>query len=127
VLLGVLDRLKDALRRREIFVTPSLRYADPRLGMLEGAAWEAVRPQVCRALQRSANGAEELERLAQLLDMTYRRVAAALPQNTAVTITLLDDKPDLTLSPLDKLEEPQSLITLRTSIDSLLWRSIPIV
>jgi hypothetical protein len=35
----VLDRLKDALRRRELYVFPSLRYADPRQGMIPLADW----------------------------------------------------------------------------------------
>lgn len=52
----VLDQLTDALRRREVFVTSSIRYADPRLGMLEGKAWEAERPRVCRTFGRSADG-----------------------------------------------------------------------
>ena len=36
--LCVLDRWHRALRRRERFVAPSVRYADPRLGLLEGEA-----------------------------------------------------------------------------------------
>ena len=45
-----MDRMRAALRRRDLFATPSLRYADPRLGLLDGAAWEAARPAVCRSL-----------------------------------------------------------------------------
>jgi hypothetical protein len=33
----VLDELRSALRRRDVFVTPSWRYADPRVGLLAGA------------------------------------------------------------------------------------------
>ncbi len=35
-----LDRLRSALRRRDLFVAPSIRYADARIGLLSGAAWE---------------------------------------------------------------------------------------
>lgn len=59
----VLDRLVNALRRREVFVQPSLRYADPRIGLLHGAAWEAARLQVCRALVKPADGATALSQL----------------------------------------------------------------
>ncbi len=115
----VLDRLVDALRRREVFVWPSRRYADPRLGMLMGKAWEIARPQICRALGRSVRGADDLAALAKQLDATYRATAAGIPQNAAVTLTMVNGKPDLTLSPLDKLEEPLSLVTLRSTMDAM--------
>jgi hypothetical protein len=38
-----LDRLRSALRRRDRFVAPSIRYADARIGLLNGEAWEASR------------------------------------------------------------------------------------
>src|SRR5262249_18286398 len=44
-----LDRVRAALRRRDLFVTPSLRYADARLGLLSGPAWEGARTTVCRS------------------------------------------------------------------------------
>ena len=47
---GVLDPLREALRRRDVFVTPSGRYADPRRNLLAGAEWEAARPIMCRTL-----------------------------------------------------------------------------
>ncbi len=40
--LCVLDRLRHAIRRRDIFPVRLLRYADPRKGLLSGTAWEAV-------------------------------------------------------------------------------------
>lgn len=46
----VLDRLRDALKRRDVFVERSWRYADPRSGLLSGAEWETARPIVCRSL-----------------------------------------------------------------------------
>jgi hypothetical protein len=51
----VLDELHTALRRRDVFVAPSWRYADPRAGLLDGAEWEATRPIICRTLGLSAN------------------------------------------------------------------------
>ena len=46
----VLDELHTALRRREVFVTPSWRDADPRAGLLTGTEWDAARPIICRTL-----------------------------------------------------------------------------
>lgn len=48
--LGVLESLQDALKRRDVFVSPSERYADPRAKLLSGEGWEAARPGVLRAL-----------------------------------------------------------------------------
>ena len=45
-----LDRLRTVLKRREVFVTPSWHYADPRAPLLKGAEWEIVRPVICRTL-----------------------------------------------------------------------------
>ena len=42
-----LDRLRSALRRRDLFVAPSLRYSDARIGLLSGAAWTAARSSIC--------------------------------------------------------------------------------
>lgn len=40
------ERLYRALRRRDIFACPSVRWADPRAQLLDGTGWqgEAVRP-----------------------------------------------------------------------------------
>jgi hypothetical protein len=40
----VLDKLRVAIRRRDVFVSPSWRYADPQAGLLTGVEWEASRP-----------------------------------------------------------------------------------
>jgi hypothetical protein len=40
----VLDELQTALKRRDVFVPQSWRYADPRACLLDGAEWEATRP-----------------------------------------------------------------------------------
>ena len=80
----VLDRLRSALRRRDLFISPSFRYADTRIGLLSGPAWESARPAVCRSLSHSLSAEETL--LAKLavgrqLDQTYHRVATNLSSN----------------------------------------------
>ena len=113
--LCLADRMRAALRRRDLFASPSLRYADPRQGLLEGAAWEAARPTVCRTLGVAATASEELTRLAGCLDARYRATIANLPINAAVRIEG-DGGADLVLSPLDKLDEPPSLVALRAAV-----------
>ena len=114
--LCVVDRMRAALRRRDLFASPSLRYADPRAGLLDGAAWESARPAVCRSLGVSASGPEEVARMAGRLDAAYRATAARLPGNASVRIeTAADGTVALSLSALDKLDEPASLVALRAA------------
>jgi TnpA family transposase len=118
----VLEQLRDGLRRRDLFVPRSQRWGDPRAKLLHGPAWEAARPAVCRTLGRSPTPDVDLTTLARLLDEAYRRTAADLAGNTAVRIETVRGKPTLVLTPLDKLDEPSSLVTLREQVADLLPR-----
>jgi TnpA family transposase len=120
--LCLLDRMRAALRRRDLFVEPSFRYSDPRKGLLDGAAWEAARPAVCRTLGVPSKASEEIQRLSQRLDEAFRHTAANLSKNASLRIEEVGGDPDLVLSPLDKLEEPQSLVDLRSAIDARMPR-----
>jgi TnpA family transposase len=117
-----LDKLRVAIRRRDVFVSPSWRYADPRAGLLTGAEWESARPIICRSLGLSVQPEPTLTMLAKELDATYRAVAARLPDNAAVRFEMIAGKPELILSPLDKLEEPPSLVALRNEVKSRMPR-----
>src|SRR4051794_7780723 len=120
--LCVLQRLQDGLRRRDVFVERSERWGDPRAKLLQGTEWEAARSQVCLSLGRQATAATELESLRRQLDDAYRRTADNLPANEAVRIETVAGRDALTLTPLDKLDEPVSLRTLRQAVASLLPR-----
>jgi len=120
--LCLLDRLRAAIRRRDIYVGTSFRYGDPRKGLLDGQAWEAARPAVCRTLGVSSNAAEELDRLGKRLDEAFHHTAAGLPKNASLRIEEVGGDPDLVLSPLDKLDEPASLTALRIAVDARLPR-----
>jgi hypothetical protein len=65
--LCTLERLPDHLRRRDVLVTRSERWGNPRLKLLHGAHWETMRPHVCRALNRHESPEPELHTLAQAL------------------------------------------------------------
>jgi TnpA family transposase len=119
----LLDRLRKGLRRRDVFVTPSVRYADPLIGLLEGKAWEGAKPFICRSLGLSASADEALSALRQELDKTYRAVAANFPNNSAARIEQVDGKDDLILTGLDKLDEPDSLIALRKEVQRRMPRA----
>ena len=117
-----LDRLRSALRRRDLFVGTSLRYSDARRGLLSGAAWEAARPTVCRSLGHTLSAEETVAALSRELDATYKAVVARLHSNPSARIEKVDGKDDLILSGLDKLEEPPSLVRLRDEVKARLPR-----
>jgi uncharacterized protein DUF4158 len=64
----IVQRLQESLRRRDVFVTPSERWGDPRVKLLQGPQWDAMRPQVCRALGHPETAAPALEALTHQLD-----------------------------------------------------------
>ncbi|QKG59186.1 DUF4158 domain-containing protein (plasmid) [Hymenobacter sp. BRD128] len=107
--LCVLDRLHQALRRREVFVATSERYGDPRAELLRGAAWEAAREAVARALDRSLDPAVELARLQAELRAAYAEVRENLPHNTALQVVEQQGQPHVVVSPLPAQEEPDCL------------------
>jgi hypothetical protein len=116
--LCLLDALRTGVRRRDLFASPSLRYADPRIGLLAGPAREAARPSICRTLGLSSDAPAEVARLAERLDAAYRGTAANLRRNAAVHV----DGAELVLCALDKLEEPPSLVALKAAVAARLPR-----
>ena len=105
-----LERLQDGLSRRDVYVTPSERWSDPRAKLLRGPAWEAARADVCRMLDLAPTAEPELAELSRQLDDAYRRVAVHLPDNPAFRIERVKGKERPCLTGLDKLDEPDSLI-----------------
>ena len=105
-----------------MFPVRSLRYADPRKALLKGAAWEAARPVICRTVRVAAAGDDELAMLSKRLDLAYRKTAARVPENKAVTIAITDRGADLSVEPLDRIEEPASLTKLRPAVEARLPR-----
>ena len=120
--LCTLERLQDSLRRRDVFVSRSERWGNPRIKLLQGAQWEATRSQVCRALNRNESPEPELDALAHQLDAAYQRTAENFPTNAAVRIEPVKGRDTITLTGLDKLDEPPSLIKLRDEVFARLPR-----
>jgi TnpA family transposase len=117
-----LERLQDGLRRRDIFVSPSERWGDPRAKLLQGQAWQSIRAQVCRSLDHSPDPEPEMQMLAQRLDEAYRRTAENLPNNASVRIEHVNGRATPVITSLDKLEEPPSLKLLKEQVASLMPR-----
>ena len=117
-----LEQVRAALRRRDLFIAPSVRHSDVRLGLLSGSAWAAARPAVCRSLGFSGSAPETIRALSQELDQTYKTVAANMGGNPDVRVTQVDGKDELIITPLDKLPEPDSLVRLREAVHARLPR-----
>ena len=121
----VLEALQAALARRDLFVSHSGRFTDPRAELLSGPAWTAARAEICAGLTLPTDPANALEQLGEQLDSAYQETAERLDENTALQIATIAgvDRPDL--SKLDALEEPEQLSRLREVVDGMLPTRVP--
>jgi len=120
--LCFLEKLQDALRRRDIYVQNSDRWGDTREKLLQGTDWQANRIQICRSLGHPVQPDEAISKLANQLDVTYKQVAANFNANESVRIDNSGKNPSLTITNLDKLDEPPSLTLLNKQVTTLLPR-----
>ncbi|HHU6767072.1 TPA: Tn3 family transposase [Klebsiella pneumoniae] len=118
--LCLLERLQDALRRRDIWLENSDRWGNPREKLLQGEEWQAQRVPVCRALGHPTDGHKGMQQLAVQLDETWKAVASRFEGNAEVHICHDVKHPSLTISSLEKLEEPPSLHRLNSRVRQLL-------
>lgn len=118
----VLDKLQGALKRRDLFVSPSWRYSDPRANLHGGKEWEAIRPVICRSLNLTNEPHGYLQEVVNELDETYKLVAKNFDNNLFIRFDLIKGNEELILTPLDKLDEPESLKLLRSEVKSRLPR-----
>jgi len=109
-----------AVKRRDVFAAPGIRYADPRIGMLERQAWQNAKGTVCRTLGRTLDGQAEVQRLAGLLDETFRRVAGRADRNPELTFETEKGRRRISVARLDRLAEPDSLLALRSRVRDLM-------
>ncbi|HIA54817.1 MAG TPA: Tn3 family transposase [Candidatus Melainabacteria bacterium] len=116
----VLEKLRDALRSRDIFLDHSVRWADPRAKLLQPEQWDSSKKQVCRSLNKKPSPIGELSRLSKDLHKSYLRVCKNLPRNNAIRIEKQGDKDALVVTPLESLGESESLIQLRDKTSSMM-------
>ncbi len=97
--LCFLSKLQDSLRRRDVYVTGSNRWGDPRARLLQGADWQANRIKVYRSLGHPTDPQEAIKSLGHQLDSRYRQVAARLCENEAVELCFWPEAPVDNFSP----------------------------
>ena len=124
--LCVLEQLHRALRVRDVYATPSQRWGDPRAQLLDGPAWDAVRPQILDGLALSAPVRAHLRDLVAVLDAAWRqmndRLVQAGDRARARVVPGDDGRMRLTVEHLDALEIPASLTWLREHTAAMLPR-----
>ena len=116
----VLEQLRSALRRRDVFVSKSTQWGDPRAQLLGPDSWGKARTSTCRMLGLSSTPEPFLENIGRELDEAYRRTADRWRQNAAVRIEVAGGREELVLTGLDGLEDPPSLVELRTLTERML-------
>ena len=116
----VLEQLRSALRRRDVFVSKSTQWGDPRAQLLGPDSWGKARTSTCRMLGLSLTPEPFLENIGRELDEAYQRTADRWRQNAAVRIKVAGGREKLVLTGLDGLEDPPSLVELRTLTERML-------
>ncbi|HBQ8693424.1 TPA: Tn3 family transposase, partial [Klebsiella pneumoniae] len=77
----------------------------------------------CRSLGLSVEAKPTLDAFITELDTTWLAVAKRLPENPAIQLTETDEgKTELSLAALERLDEPESLLALRTAVANLMPR-----
>jgi TnpA family transposase len=117
--LCVLEGLHRMLRRREVFAVNSSKWGDPCAKLLDGEAWERVRPVVLASLGLPGEPGEHLAARAALLDGTYREVAGRVPANSQI---VFDDNGRPHFAALEPEPEPASLLELQAAVNAMLPR-----
>src|SRR3546814_20817375 len=86
--------------------------------MREGESWQNSRLMVARALGRSVEADMEIDGLSRLLDEAYRHVVARAGDNPDLRFETVADKMGIVVTPLDQLDEPESLRGLRAAVQT---------
>ncbi|WP_431918861.1 hypothetical protein [Nonomuraea jabiensis] len=76
--VATVERLRECLRRHEVFVPGLPKWGDPTAGLLAGPAWDKARAKVCRDLGLSAEPGADTQRWARTLDLAYKQLSAGL-------------------------------------------------
>jgi Tn3 transposase DDE domain len=124
--LCILEQLHRALRRRDIFASPSVRWADPRAQLLDGEGWHGVRGEVLAGLGLTGTAGQHLAGLTQELDAAWRLLAGRMAEaGTGAPVRLVpedDGRIRLAVDRLDAVGEPESLTRLRDTVTAMLPR-----
>jgi len=132
----VLEQLHRALRVRDVFAVPALRWGDPRARLLDGPSWDAVRDDVLAGLGLAQPVETHLQARAAALDAAWRQMSARLDAAEAASegddasgdrarvriVPAGEGRMRLAVDRLEALGEPASLVELRARTAAMLPR-----
>lgn len=107
---GALEQLREGLHRRDVFITRSDRWGDPRTILLDDRSWRVSKAESCRSLGLPQDANDFVGQLAGEVDAAYARSQEGLRRDHPV-FAVADGRLDL--AKLDALPEPDSLVWLR--------------
>jgi Tn3 transposase DDE domain len=113
-----------ALNRRDVFASPSNRWADPRARLLDGKRWEAVAEDVLHGLSLVEPVEEHLAGRVRALDAAWQLMAERLEEAGQDAKLSFEIQPNgrlkLNVDRLGALGEPKSLRWLRSTTTAML-------
>ncbi|MFB9624848.1 Tn3 family transposase [Nonomuraea helvata] len=123
----VLEHLLRALTIRDVFASPSLRWADPRAHLLAGAQWEAIAEDVLASLSLTDPVQKHLNDKVLALDAAWKQMAARLEEAgedalVSVVTPAGGGRARLSVEKLGALGESESLAWLRAACQAMLPR-----
>ncbi|MGW1404029.1 Tn3 family transposase [Streptomyces sp. NPDC002405] len=120
----VLEQLFRALNRRDVFASPSNRWADPRARLLDGKRWEAVAEDVLHGLSLDEPVEEHLAGRVRALDAAWQLMAERLEEAGQDAKLSFEVQPNgrlkLNVDRLGAVGEPASLRWLRSTTAAIL-------
>ncbi|MER6599727.1 Tn3 family transposase [Streptomyces parvus] len=120
----VLEQLFRALNRRDVFASPSNRWADPRARLLDGKQWEAVAEDVLASLSLDEPVEEHLAGRVRALDAAWQLMAERLEEAGQDAKLSFEIQPSgrlkLNVDRLGALGESKSLKWLRKTTAAML-------
>ncbi|HEY9328469.1 MAG TPA: Tn3 family transposase [Streptomyces sp.] len=120
----VLEQLFRALNRRDVFASPSSRWADPRARLLDGKQWEAVADDVLASLSLDEPVEEHLAGRVRALDAAWQLMAERLEEAGQDAKLSFEIQPNgrlkLNVDRLGALGESRSLKWLRKTTAAML-------
>jgi TnpA family transposase len=119
--LCVLDSLQSNMRSKDLFIEDSEKWCDPRTKLISGNEWFAKRNHICKLLRLPIESSEAVILLSNDLNLAYLATLNNSNKNDNLKIVLnARGKKKIQISKLEKIEEPESLISLRAMISDLL-------
>ncbi|MFC7884762.1 Tn3 family transposase [Streptomyces sp. NPDC057376] len=120
----VLEQLYRALMRRDVFASPSNRWADPRARLLDGRRWDAVAEDVLHGLSLHEPVEEHLAGRVRALDAAWQLMAERLEEAGQDAKFSFEVQPGgrlkLNVDRLGAVGEPASLRWLRKTTAAML-------